>query len=74
MAEIINLPSDLALGFMINVGNAVKPAMRKVGQLAPSECGSARPVRVTILEKSCVPFSTLPFSTSVGGLHQGLES
>ena len=37
VAEIINLPSDHAIGFMIAVGKAVKPAMPKGGQLALSE-------------------------------------
>ncbi len=37
VAEIINLPSDLVIGFMIAVGKAVKPAMPKGGQLALSE-------------------------------------
>lgn len=31
------LPSDHAIGFMIAVGKAVKPAMPKGGQLAVSE-------------------------------------
>jgi nitroreductase len=35
--EIINLPSDHVIGFMIAVGKAVKPAMPKGGQLALSE-------------------------------------
>ena len=37
VAEIINLPSDHVIGFMIAVGKAVKPAMPKGGQLALSE-------------------------------------
>jgi hypothetical protein len=37
VAEIINLPSDHVIGFMIAVGKAVKPAMQKGGQLALSE-------------------------------------
>jgi nitroreductase len=37
VAEIINLPSDHVVGFMIAVGKAVKPAMPKGGQLALSE-------------------------------------
>ena len=36
-AEIINLPSDHVIGFMIAVGKTVKPAMPKGGQLALSE-------------------------------------
>jgi nitroreductase len=35
--EIINLPSDHVIGFMIAVGKAVKPAMPKGGRLALSE-------------------------------------
>jgi hypothetical protein len=37
VAEIINLPSDHVIGFMIAVGKAVKPAMPKGGQLALSD-------------------------------------
>jgi nitroreductase len=37
VAEVINLPSDHVIGFMIAVGKAVKPAMPKGGQLALSE-------------------------------------
>jgi nitroreductase len=37
VAEIINLPSDHVIGFMVAVGKAVKPAMPKGGQLALSE-------------------------------------
>jgi hypothetical protein len=37
VAEIINLPSDHVIGFMIAVGKAVKPAMPKGGQLDLSE-------------------------------------
>ena len=37
VAEIINLPSDHVIGFMIAVGKAVKPAMPKGGQLGLSE-------------------------------------
>ena len=37
VAEIINLPSDHVIGFIIAVGKAVKTAMPKGGQLAPSE-------------------------------------
>ena len=37
VAEIINLPSDHVIGFMIAVGKAVKPAMPKGGQLALPE-------------------------------------
>jgi len=37
VAEIINLPSDHVIAFMIAVGKAVKPAMPKGGQLALSE-------------------------------------
>jgi nitroreductase len=37
VAEIINLPNDHVIGFMIAVGKAVKPAMPKGGQLALSE-------------------------------------
>ena len=37
VAEIINLPSDHVLGFMIAVGKAVKLALPKGGQLALSE-------------------------------------
>ena len=37
VAEIIRLPSDHVIGFMIAVGKAVKPAMPKGGQLALSE-------------------------------------
>ena len=37
VAEIIHLPSDHVIGFMIAVGKAVKPAMPKGGQLALSE-------------------------------------
>jgi nitroreductase len=36
-AEIISLPSDHVIGFMIAVGKAVKPATPKGGQLALSE-------------------------------------
>jgi nitroreductase len=36
VAEIINLPGDHAIGFMIAVGKALKPAMPKCGQLAAS--------------------------------------
>jgi nitroreductase len=37
VAEIINLPSDHVIGFMIAVGKAVKPAMPKGGQLDLAE-------------------------------------
>jgi nitroreductase len=37
VAEIINLPADHVIGFMIAVGKAVKPALPKGGQLAVSE-------------------------------------
>ena len=37
VAEIINLPSDHVIGFMIAVGKAAKPAWPKGGQLALSE-------------------------------------
>ena len=37
VAEIINLPSDHVIGFMVAVGKAVKPAMPKGGQPALSE-------------------------------------
>jgi nitroreductase len=37
VAEIIHLPSDHVIGFMVAVGKAVKPAMPKGGQLALSE-------------------------------------
>jgi len=37
VAEIINLPGDHVIGFMIAVGKAVKPAMPKGGQLALPE-------------------------------------
>ena len=37
VAEVINLPSDHVIGFMIAVGKAVKPAMPKGGQLTLSE-------------------------------------
>jgi nitroreductase len=37
VAEIIHLPSDHVIGFMIAVGKAVKPAMPKGGQLPLSE-------------------------------------
>jgi nitroreductase len=37
VAEVINLPSDRVIGFMIAVGKAVKPAMSKCGQLPLSE-------------------------------------
>jgi nitroreductase len=37
VAEIINLPSDHVIGFMIAVGKVLKPAMPKGGQLALAE-------------------------------------
>ena len=37
VAELINLPRDHVIGFMIAVGKAVKPAMPKGGQLTLSE-------------------------------------
>jgi nitroreductase len=37
VAEIINLPGDHVIGFMVAIGKAVKPAMPKGGQLALSE-------------------------------------
>jgi nitroreductase len=37
VAEIIHLPSDHVIGFMIAVGKAVRPAMPKGGQMALSE-------------------------------------
>ena len=37
VAELIHLPSDHVIGFMVAVGKAVKPAMPKGGQLALSE-------------------------------------
>ena len=37
VAEIINLPADHVIGFMIAVGKATKPAWPKGGQLALSE-------------------------------------
>ena len=37
VAEIISLPSDHVIGFMIAVGKAVKPAIPKGGQLARPE-------------------------------------
>jgi nitroreductase len=37
VADLINLPSDHVIGFMIAVGKAVKSALPKGGQLALSE-------------------------------------
>ena len=37
VAELINLPSDHVISFMIAVGKAVKPAMPKGGQLDLAE-------------------------------------
>ncbi len=37
VAELINLPSDHAIGFMIVVGKGIKPAWEKPGQLALEE-------------------------------------
>jgi len=37
VAEIINLPSDYVIGFMLAVGKAVKPARPKGGQLDRAE-------------------------------------
>jgi len=37
VAEVINLPNNHVIGFMVAVGKAVKPAMPEGGQLALSE-------------------------------------
>jgi nitroreductase len=37
VAELIHLPSDHVIGFMIAVGNATKPAWPKPGQLSLDE-------------------------------------
>jgi len=37
VAEVIKLPSDHVIGFMVAIGKAAKPAMPKGGQLALSE-------------------------------------
>jgi nitroreductase len=47
VAEVINLPSDHVIGFMIAVGKAVKPAMPKGWPVGPVRGGGAGPVRVT---------------------------
>ncbi len=37
VAEIINLPEDHVIGFMVTVGKALKPAQPRGGQLPFSE-------------------------------------
>lgn len=37
VGELINLPSDHCIGFMIAVGKAVEPARERAGQLPVSE-------------------------------------